>query len=217
MSRILYKALGEAKCEELAKRSWGLWHLLAHSESRKNASVLGVVVEGLVKDFIREFLPAQFSIKSGLIFDAHTKEMSPQIDAIVYRGVPLLGYTDAAIVETEQVRAAFEIKSVVTQSDVFGALDKGTRRRNPETGLASQLRRIRECLPKDASLILFTFELHSAAPDKDVVQRLSQICDRIAVVIRREPRIERLQGKPDRVTDFADSVSTLIEWLRGLE
>ena len=105
MKEELYKALGEAKCEELAKKSWSLWHLLGLSEGRKSAQVRGVVQEGIARDFIREFLPQGFGLKSGLIFDADINKMSPQIDAIIYTGAPLLEFTDVVVVEKEQAKA----------------------------------------------------------------------------------------------------------------
>lgn len=216
MVNELYKTLGLAKCEELAKKSWGIWTLLGLGKSRKSSQVLGMVIEGIVKEFIREFLPDEFGLKSGLIFDNDSKEISPQIDAIVYEGVPLSSYYDIAIVEKKQVRAAVEVKSVITQTDIFGSKNRDGISRNPESGLYDQLARIKKFLPKGATSIVFTSELHSAASDEEVTQRLKEICDRFAAVIRREPLIERKRGKPDRVLDFNDSVSELIEWLRNL-
>ncbi|GAG57486.1 unnamed protein product, partial [marine sediment metagenome] len=40
--------------------------------------------------------------------------------------------------------------------------------------------------------------------------------DLYAVVIRREPSIERKAGKDARVTNFDGSIGKLIEWLRSL-
>ncbi len=217
MANELYKTLGLAKCEELAKKSWGIWTLLGLSNSRKSSQVLGVVIEGVVKEFIREFLPDRFGLKSGLIFDNDSNEISPQIDAIIYEGVPLSSYYDIAIVEKRQVKAAVEIKSVITQTDIFGPKNKDGTSRNAESGLYDQLARIKRFLPKGATSIVFTSELHSAASDEEVIKRLKEISDRFAAVIRREPRIERKKGKPDRVPDFNDSVSELIEWLRNLK
>lgn len=216
MVKELYKTLGLAKCEELAKKSWGIWTLLGLSKSRKSSQVLGVVIEGIVKEFIREFLPDKFGLKSGLIFDNETNEISPQIDAIIYEGVPLSSYYDIAIVEKSQVKAAVEIKSVITQTDIFGSKTKDGNSRNPESGLYDQLARIKRFLPEEAVSIVFTSELHSAVSDEEVIHRLNEICDRFGAVIRREPLIERKKGKADRVTDFNDSVSELIEWLRNL-
>lgn len=210
MREELYKALGEAKCEELAKKSWSLWHLLGLSESRKSAQVRGVVQEGIARDFVREFLPQGFGLKSGLIFDPEAgedKNISPQIDAIIYTGAALLEFTDVVVVEKEQVKAIFEIKSGIDRTAIFGSRKKGVR--NPNTGLAVQLNRMKEFLPPDGRCILFTFVLHSRSrDDAEVVARLKTICDSYAVVIRR--------AGGSRVTNFDGSIGRLIEWLRNL-
>jgi len=216
MVNDLYKTLGLAKCEELAKKSWGIWTLLDLGDTRKNAQVLGGVIEGITKDFIREFLSQELRLKSGLIFDSERKIISPQIDAIIYTGAPLLDYTDTAVVEKEQVKAIVEIKSVITQTDIFGSKRKNSRERDSDSGLYAQIHRIKPFLPNNALSIIFTFELHSGASDKEVIERLGQISDRFAAVIRREPLFERKKGKPGRVSDFNDSVSDLIKWLRML-
>jgi len=210
----LYRNLGEAKCEELAKKCWSLWHLQELCEGRRSTQVGGVVREGIARDFIREFLSQGFGLKSGLVFDAESKKMSPQIDAIIYKGAPLLEFTDAVVVEKSQVKAIFEIKSWIGQNDIFGTGRKGTR--NPDTGLISAFRSRKQFLPSDGKYILFTFELHSASRDKDVIGRLGEICDSYVAVIRREPTIERKAGKEARVTNFGGSMGRLVEWLRDL-
>lgn len=214
MRSELYQSLGEAKSEELAKKCWSLWHLQELCEGRRSAQVGGVVREGIARDFVREFLPQGFGLKSGLIFDVETKKMSPQIDAIIYKGVPLLEFTDVVVVEKRQVKAIFEIKSWIGQNDIFGTGSKGTR--NPDTGLISVFRSRKQFLPPEGKYILFTFELHSASRDKDVIERLREVCDSYVAVIRREPAIERKAGKEPRVTNFDDSVGRLIQWLRSL-
>lgn len=200
----LYETLGEAKSEELAKKSWSLWHLLELGEGRKSAQVGGIAREGIARDFIREFLPPRFGLKAGLVFDAQSKKMSPQVDAIIYQGAPLLNFTDVAVVEKKQVRAIFEIKSFVNQQDIFGSKTAG--RRNPNTCLASAFGARKDFLPPEGSYVLFTFELWSSSPDDQVIGRLKQICDLYAVVIRREPSIERKAGKDARVTNFDGSI-----------
>lgn len=214
MEEGLYRTLGEAKCEELAKQSWSFWHLYELCEGRKSAQIGGVVREGIARDFVREFLPPGFGLKSGLIFDAEIKRMSPQIDAIVYRGVPLLEFTDAIVAEKQQVKAIFEIKTWIDQKDIFGSRSKGGR--NPDTGLISSFKSRKHFLPADGKYVLFTFELHSAASDKEVLERLKDICDFYAVVIRKEPVIEQKAGKKPREPNFDGSVGRLIEWLRNL-
>ncbi len=88
----LYKTLGDAKCQELFRKDATLWNMLDLSKTPKSTQVRGVVLESISKDFIREFLPAGFGLKSGLIIDAESKEISPQCDAIIYKGVPLLEF-----------------------------------------------------------------------------------------------------------------------------
>ena len=62
----LYRTLGYAKCEELFRKELNLWRILQLSKSRMNAPVRGAVFEGLARDFIREYLPVGFALKSGL-------------------------------------------------------------------------------------------------------------------------------------------------------
>ena len=191
IERGLYKTLGEVKCEELAKKARSLWTLLDFSQNKKSAQVRGVVIEGIVKDFIREFLPVQFGLESGLIFESAHNTISPQVDAIIYSGVTLLDYSDAAVAEKEQVRAIFEIKSLIDQPSTIGG--KSGSRRNLGSGLALQFDRINNFLPAKAISILFAFELHSSSTDDEVITRLNQIYNRFTAVIRREPIIEGSQ------------------------
>ena len=208
----LYKTLGEAKCEELSKKSRTFWEMLKLPSSRKNAPVGGAVREGIAKDFIRELLPPGFGLKSGLIFDAQAKKISPQCDAIIYKGVPLLEFTDVVVAEKEQVKAIFEIKAFIDQGTIFGRKIKSTKDRNPKSGLAREFERRRCFLPAEAKYILFAFGLSSSSNDNEVVKRLNEICHSYAIVLRWEPKKEQ---KPN-IYNFDNSVSRLIEWLRNL-
>ena len=157
----LYKTLGNAKCVELSKKTETLWTIQELSETRKSGQVYGVVMEGIAKDFVREFLPTGFGIKSGLVFDTETKRTSPQCDAIIYRGVPLLEFTDVVVVEKEQVKAIFEIKAWIDQGTIFGRKSQGGRK--PGSGLARGFERRRCFLPAEARYILFAFALSSSS------------------------------------------------------
>ena len=212
----LYKTLGYAKCVELSKKSRTFWEMLKLSESRKNAPVGGAVREGIAKDFIREFLPAGFRLKSGLVFDAEKKKASPQCDAIIYKGVPLLEFTDVVVVEKEQVKAIVEIKAWIDQGTIFGRKSKALKDRDIKSGLASVFRYRKEFLPAEAKYILFAFALSSSSPDAQVIERLKEVCDSYAIVLRWEPRIEQKKRKEPAVYNFDNSVSELIKWLRNL-
>jgi len=210
----LYRTLGYAKCVELSKKSRTLWEILKLPGGRKNAPVRGVVLEGIAKDFIREFLPAGFRLKGGLIFDAEGKKASPQCDAIIYKGAPLLEFTDVVVVEKEQVKAIFEIKAYIDQPDIFGTKVQGHR--DPKSGLVIAFEQRRKFLPAEAKYILFAFALSSSATDAEVIERLNKVCDSSAIVLRWEPKIEQKRGKEPAVYNFHSSVSRLIEWLRNL-
>ena len=214
MENELYKTLGDAKCQELSKKSNTLWKMLELSESRKSTQIGGAVLEGIAKDFIREFLPTGFGLKSGLIFDAQNRRTSPQIDGIIYGGVALLEFSDVVVVEKEQVKAILEVKSWLDTPDIFGV--RSGKSRDSRTGLAYDFKRRTGFLPSGAKYILFTFELHSAYPDAQVTKRLGEICDFYAVILRREPMIERERGKEPWLYNFDNSVARLIEWLRNL-
>ncbi len=188
--------------------------MLELSETRKSTQVGGAVPEGIAKDFIRELLPTGFGIKSGLVFDTETKKTSPQIDGIIYSGVPLLEYTDVVVVEKEQVKAMVEVKSWIDTTAIFGEKSGGSRDSN--SGLASDFQRRRDFLPSGARYILFAFELYSASADAEVIERLKEVCHSYAIISRSTPKKEQKEGKEPWTYNFDNSVSRLIEWLRNL-
>lgn len=210
----VYDRLGNAKSHELAMKSYGVWSMLGLGERIRNAQVRGVVQESIARDFIREFLPPGLGIKSGLVFDAAKKKMSPQIDAIIYRGVPLLEFTDAVVVQKEQVKAVFEIKTFIAHTAIFGRKTPSGRK-NPDTGLAREFRQRKDFLPEGAKYILFAFELRSGSEDSEILERMKAICDCYGILIRRASKTAKKAGKESQY-NFDKSVSKLIKWLRDL-
>ncbi|GAI76064.1 unnamed protein product [marine sediment metagenome] len=146
--------------------------------------------------------------------DAETKKMSPQIDGIIYSGVPLLEFTDVAIVEKEQVKAILEVKSYIHTPAIFGEKSGGSR--DSRSGLAYAFEQRKTFLPSGARYILFAFGLYSGYSDVKVITRLKKVCHSYAVVLREEPKIERQRGKEHWEYNFDNSISRLIEWLRNL-
>ena len=206
----LYDNLGKAKSHELGQKYNALYEIygIARSGSKQ---ITGIVCEGIAKDFVNEFLPTGFKIKNGLIFDPDTPKISPQIDAIIYHGVPLLEYTDVAIIEKEQVKGIMEIKSWIGKNDIFGKKDKSyPTGRNPNTGLITGYLKRKEFLKAAMPYILFVFELYSDSPRSEVIDRLHHICDMYVVIRRKVPRKEAYNYNFDR------SISKLINWLRNL-
>ena len=215
MQEDLYKTLGDAKCDELTKKTESLWQLLDLGTTRRSGQVYGRVLEDIAKNFIREFLPGGYMIKSGLVFDNKSKRMSPQIDGIIYSGAPLLDFTDVAVVETEQVKAIIEVKSYVNITTLFGVISEGSR--DPNTGLADDFIRRRDFLSPEARYVLFAFELGMEVTETKILERLNDVCDSYAIILRYKPKAERERGKEDWSYNFNNSVSELIEWLRNLK
>jgi hypothetical protein len=211
-----YKELGEAKSRELYEKYNTLWSVYSISKvGTRSKQIGGMVPEGIAKDFAREFLPPKFRIKSGLVFDETTTKLSPQIDAIVYEGVPLLDYTDVAIVQKENVKGIFEVKGWVAENDIFGQKTKSGR--NPKTGLFEQYSKLKPFLPTASPYVLFVFSLSSGSPTNMVISRLKKISDMCAIIGRVVPRKERPTLQEDVIYNLDNSVSKLIEWLRNLK
>ncbi len=139
------------------------------------------------------------------------KAIGPQCDAIIYKGAPLLEFTDVVVVEKEQVKAIFEIKSWIDQPLIFGPKSKEGDR-NPSRKLAYGFNQMRNFLSAEARYILFAFGLSSSSPGAEVIRRLNEICDIYAIILRWEPKKEQ---KPN-IYNFDNSGSRLIEWLRNL-
>lgn len=216
MENELYKNLGEAKSREVFRKYMTLSTLYEMAKHRtRNPQVAGKVYEGIAKDFISEFLPIGFRIKGGLIFDVENKKLSPEIDAIIYRGVPFLEFTDAVIAEQKQVEAILEIKSWIGKADIFGEMNKKSGSRDLNSGLFSKFEERKGFIQSTAKYILFAFALGSNEQDYRVINRLEHICDMYAIVGRKKIG-HGWKSDADFEFNFNDSVSGLIKYLRGL-
>jgi len=212
MSR-LSTTLSNNKSREIFAKLNSLWNIFDMAEKGASRQIGGAVPEGIARDFIREFLPIGFRLKNGLIFDENSNELSPQIDGIVYHGVPLLEYTDVVVVEKKKVKGALEIKSWISQPDIFGK--KTTKGRDIDSGLITEYKRRKKYLPAASPYILFVFSLSSSTSDVEVSNRLKQICDMYAIVSRRLP--SKMHSQEEREYNFDDSISHLIDWLKSLK
>ena len=206
----LYRNLGIAKSRELGQKYNALYEVYGIAKSGSK-QITGVVCEGIAKDFVSESLPAGLRIKSGLVFDPVAQEISPQIDGIIYRGVPLLDYTDVAVIEKRNVLGIMEVKSWIGKNDIFGNKDDVfPEGRNPNTGLIQGYLDRKKFVEEVIPYVLFAFEVYSDSPKSEVVDRLKKICDTYVVVRRKVPR------KKEYKYNFDLSVSRFINWLRNL-
>jgi len=212
----LYTTLGDAKSREVFRKYMTLSNLYEMAKHRtRNPQVAGKVYEGIAKDFIREFLPPGFRMKGGLIFDVEKKKLSPEIDAIIYRGVPFLEFTDAVIAEQKQVEAILEIKSWIGTADIFGDINKKSGNRDPSSQLFSKFEDRRDFIQPTAKYILFAFALGSNEQNDKVINRLEHICDMYAIVGRKKIG-HPWKNDNDFEFNFKESVSELIKYLRNL-
>ena len=212
----LYTTLGDAKSREVFRKYMTLSNLYEMAKHRtRNPQVAGKVYEGIAKDFIREFLPPGFRIKGGLIFDVEKKKLSPEIDAIIYRGVPFLEFTDAVIAEQKQVEAILEIKSWIGTADIFGDINKKSGNRDPSSQLFSKFEDRRDFIQPTAKYILFAFALGSNEQNDKVINRLEHISDMYAIVGRKKIG-HPWKNDNDFEFNFKESVSELIKYLRNL-
>jgi len=216
MENKLYQSLGGAKGREVFRKYMTLSNLYEMAKhGTRNPQVAGKVYEGIAKDFIREFLPTGFRIKSGLIFDVKGKRLSPEIDAIIYRGVPFLEFTDAVIAEPKQVEAILEIKSWIGTADIFGDMNKKSGNRDLNSQLSSKFRDRRDFIQPAAKYILFAFALGSNEQNDKVINRLECICNMYAIVARKRVG-HSWKSDDDFEFNFNESVSGLIKYLRDL-
>ena len=201
----LYRTLGNDKSREVFRKYMTLSNLYEMAKrGTRNPQIAGKVYEGIAKDFIREFLPPGFRVKSGLIFDVDKRKLSPEIDAIIYRGVPFLEFTDAVIVEQEQVEAILEIKSSIGTNDIF---------EDEELLKASEDRR--RFIQATAKYILFAFASESSRQDDEVDNRLRQISN-MYVIVGKKKIGQSWKSDANLEFNFKESVSGLIKYLRNL-
>jgi len=216
MENELYKHLGDAKSREIFRKYMTLSKLYEMAKHRtRNPQVAGKVYEGIAKDFLREFLPTGFRIKGGLIFDVENKKLSPEIDAIIYRGAPFLEFTDAVIAEQKQVEAILEIKSWIGTADIFGDINKKSGNRDLNSRLSSNFAGRRAYIKPTAKYILFSFVLGTNEKDSKVMERLEHICNMYAIVARRKAGYS-WKSDSGFEFNFNQSISHLIKYLRGL-
>jgi hypothetical protein len=216
MGNELYKTLGDDKSREVFRKYMTLSNLYEMAKpGTRNPQVAGKVCEGIAKDFIREFLPSGFKIKGGLIFDVEAKGLSPEIDAIIYGGAPLVEFTDAVITEKRQVEAILEIKCCIGTPDIFGYKDKESGDRDSSSGLFKTFKDRKPFINPTAKYILFAFALSSDEQNDEVIGRLKQVSNMYSIVGRKKIR-QGWKSDNDFDFNFDESISALIKYLRKL-
>lgn len=91
------------------------------SNTIPHAATKGALREAYLRQFLAEFIPVPFEIKSGFVTDCRGAEVSPQIDLLVFdrTSIPAFALTDfVTIVPLEAARLAIEVKSTLRIRDL---------------------------------------------------------------------------------------------------
>lgn len=91
------------------------------SNAIKHAGTKGSLREAYLRQFLADFVPLPFEIKSGFVTDCRGGEISPQIDLLVFdrTSVPAFALADfVTIVPLEAARLAIEVKSILKSANL---------------------------------------------------------------------------------------------------
>lgn len=97
----------------------------------RHPSVEGAAHEGVLKDFLRTYLPHPYAVSRGAMWDANTGESSGECDILVYdvREPPIYREADFIVVPPSSVRVVVEVKTTFPVGPkVWGDAIKKVRR-----------------------------------------------------------------------------------------
>jgi hypothetical protein len=84
-----------------------------------HAPSVGSFYEALIESTLHEALPGNLTLGTGFVYDSLKREVSPQIDLIVYSSqekAPIYQRNNFAIIGTDEVISCIEIKKTLTTS-----------------------------------------------------------------------------------------------------
>lgn len=92
-----------------------------------HAPSVGSFYEALIESTLHEALPSNLTLGTGFVYDSLKREVSPQIDLIVYSSkekAPIYQRNNFAIIETDEVVSCIEIKKTLTTSVLKNVIGK---------------------------------------------------------------------------------------------
>jgi hypothetical protein len=211
-----YPRVGHSKARELYVKNEATLRVLTKERTKKE--VRDVVQEGIVREFMEQFIPRGWEVGRGFVYDPDTKKHSPEIDAILYTGPPLMEFGDVVVTEKSQTKLMVEVKSWAKLADLFGKplkdrkgktrkKDDGTILRDPNTDFQTFYRE-RSSFGEKYVLFIFSLEVSKKIPDQMIWNSMNKLSDMWVVVWRKS-------GKK-KLFDYGNSVSKFIEQLRTL-
>lgn len=95
------------------------------SSLTQQTKIKGDYTEAIVGDFIGKFLPKNFEVGHGLVYNSKTNKTSPECDVIVYdvgRSAPIFRSEGLVIVNSRYVRIVVQVKSKLTWTTLGRAI-----------------------------------------------------------------------------------------------
>ena len=111
-----YPRVGHSKAKELYVKNEATLRVL--TKDNKQTEVRDVIQEGIVREFIGQFIPKGYGVGRGFVYDPDTKKHSPETDAILYTGPPLMEFGDIVVTEKSQTKLMVEVKIIDEPFDV---------------------------------------------------------------------------------------------------
>ncbi len=154
---MLHKYFKDISCELERKSQTIREHFATHRPSA------GENREGMVKSFLREYLPGKYAISSGLILSKEG-EFSNQADIVItdrMSNAPLFGYVNKKIWLAESIYSFIEVKTQLTPSTLDDSIKKCKRFKELPRNFAADFgqQKIKESL-----FVLWAFE--GPSPEK---------------------------------------------------
>ncbi|UCF08555.1 MAG: hypothetical protein JSW28_02375 [Thermoplasmata archaeon] len=216
MKKIKYHPrVGHSKTKELYVKNTTALRLLEIDGPQKG--VRDLVQGGIVREFIEQYLPKGCEVGRGFVYDLRMKKHSPEIDAIVYKGPPLIRYGDFVITDKGQTLLMVEVKHMARKGDIFGKSLKDRKGKTLKGKDGAPLRdsktdfqvlyRERRNFGYQYVLFVFAMEISQKIPDEDIKKGFYKMSDIWVVVWRKK-------GKK-KSFDYENSVSKFIETLRN--
>ena len=104
----------------VASRIRQLLERYEESKTIQHDTTKGNLREAYLRQFLADFVPHTFAIKSGFVTDCRGDDISPQIDLLVFDKTSIPGFTLSefiTVVPLEAVRLGIEVKSHLKSSD----------------------------------------------------------------------------------------------------
>ena len=212
----IHPRIGRSKARELYIKYQAPMRVLTKGKQQKELRSL--IQKGIVREFLGQYIPRDYNVAWGIVYDTAGKKHSSEIDGIVYRWPPVLDFADIVVTDKKRTKLVVMVKGNVKTNDLLGTplkdkkgkprKDKqGTPLRDSKTELLSMYNENRD-FGKKYVLFIFSLEVSKKIPDSDIQHRLNELSDIWVVVWKKD--------KKGMSFDYGNSVSLFMERMKTL-